>query len=450
MPYHLQRNAANTLNADGTPKRNHPYREPGTTMNICLSDGEVAHARECIKDLIQHWSLDCVTPQVDIKQTAHKRGTNNKNTVEEYKKCWRECFMFSVRVGCWRTATLMGDELRPFNPLPAVPQTIRHYWMWKCTPKDSPVLERDRNNERNGAELTWADGTVMYGCGAWHSPGCIKKSNTAIGLLHDCHTNLRGTFEEECPVCQSANPDIDFSKAVITSTLKSCHDHLRDPLLKPRGNAMNDKVVTDEFTNLKQELYASHETKGNIQLTPSQVRAMRRELLKPSHKGPVASISGQQLYLMILLGIKTFGRSDDTCEIKMADFPRGHVSIGLSPFLVRHLSVYVKGKGKRGYTLLRLFRDDTCPEFCPVRHLLAYLHVTGIAGEDDTSFLFPKIQDLQEHVAARQLNPTLKKRFNTPVPYSNFKDRMKVSVNDYDYDHLQLPFLIKYLVNFNY
>ena len=218
-------------------------------------------------------------------------------------------------------------------------------------------------------------------------------------------------------------------KIVDLRTLKSCQDHIGHPLLKPCGHVMKDKAVTNELRNLRQELSAKHQPKGNGQLTPSQVRAIRRELLKPCHKGAVASISGQQLYLMMLLGIKTFGRADDTCVIKLADFPREHGNVSRSPFLVKYVSVFVRGKGKEDdeYTLLRLFRDDICPEFCPVRHLLAYLHVTGIEGNDDGSYLFPKIKDLEEHVAARQLNPKLKKRFNTPVPYLNLKDRMKVS-----------------------
>ena len=72
MPYHIQRNAANTLNADGTLKRNHPYREPGTTMNIRLSDEEKEHGRRCVKDFIKQWSLDCITPQVVVKQTKKR------------------------------------------------------------------------------------------------------------------------------------------------------------------------------------------------------------------------------------------------------------------------------------------------------------------------------------------------------------------------------------------
>jgi hypothetical protein len=403
MPYHIQRNAANTLNADGTLKRNHPYREPGTTMNIRLSDEEKEHGCRCVKDFIKQWSLDCITPQVVVKQTKKKRNEGNTNTTAEYKSFWKECYAFSVRLGCWRTATLMCDELRPFNPLPALPQTIRYYWMWKCTPKDCPVRERDHKNERKGAELKWADGTVMYGCGAWSSPGCIKKSATAFGLLHDSHNNLKDAFYEECLVCQRANPGFDISNAVVDmKALKSCQDHIGRPILKPCGHAMKDKAVMDEQTNLKQELRATHEPRGNGQLSPSQVRAIRRELLKECHKGAVAAISGQQLYLMILLGVLTFGRADDTCAIRLNDFPKGHASVAHSPFLVRHVSVYVKGKGKSKYTLLRLFRDDICPEFCPVRHLLAYLHVTGIEGNDDDSYLFPKVKDLEEHMAARQ------------------------------------------------
>jgi hypothetical protein len=297
--------------------------------------------------------------------------------------------------------------------------------MWKCTPKDSPVRERSRNknNKREGAELTWSDGTVMYGCGAWHSPNCIVKANTALNLLHECHPNLRDVFEEQCRACMRHNPNVDFSKGIVTSTLVSCHDHITRPLLKPRGNAMGDKAVTNELRNLIQELTATHEPKGNSQLTPSQVREIRRELLK-SKKHSAASIGGVQLYCMILLGIITFGRSENVCEVKLGHFPKGHGNVAIDPIAVRYVSVYVRGKNHNHWTLLRMFRDDICPEFCPVRHLLAYVHIAGIEGEE--CFLFPKLPELKSHMVEREGNRNLKKQFDTHVPYANFKDRLKV------------------------
>lgn len=426
MPY-FRRSAVNTLNADGTPLRNHPYRQPGTTMNISLSDKEMANGCRCVGDFKKQWSLDSSNPVV-FTQTAKKRTDSNPNTLIDYQRGWNECYLFSVRLGCWRTATLMSAE-RPRNPLPAVPKTIRHYWMWKCTPKSSPVRERSRsrNNKREGAELKWADGTVMYGCGAWNSPGCVTKSNTALGLLHECHTNLNNVFEEECHECKVYNPNVDFSKGIVGSTLMSCHDHIGRPLLKPRGNAMHDTAVANELRNLKQELGETHEVKGNFQLTPSQVREIRRELLQGSNKGAVATIGGTQLYIMILLGVKLFGRSDDVCTVKLGDFPKGHGNVGIFPFTVRYVSVYFKGKNQNHYTLLRLFKDDICPEFCIVRHLLAYLHVAGIEGAN--SFLFPKLKDLQAHMVERETNSNLKKKtFDTHVPKANLHDRMKVNL----------------------
>lgn len=421
----FRRGAANALDVDGEPVRNHPYRQPGSTMNIQLSDEEKTDGQVGVDAFIDKWFLDR-SSQVEITQTAKKRTDSNPNTLMEYKRVWRECYLFSVRLGDWRTATLMSDN-RPRNPLPALPKTIRYYWMWKCTPKGDPVQERSQShkNKREGAALTWGDGTVMYGCGAWSSPGCLIKSHTALDLLHDCHTNLKYAFVEECRACSSLNPGLDLSKGIVGSSLPACPDHVNTPVVKPRGNAMSDKTVKNEMTSLKQELNDTHNPKGNFQLTPSQIREIRRELLKGSKKGSVQTIAGAQLYLMMIMGIILFGRSDDVCTIKLGDFPPCHGNVGIDPFTVRYVSIYFLGKNRKQYTLLRLFRDDICPEFCPVRHLLTYLHITGIEGVG--SFLFPKLKDLKVHVAERETNSNLKKQFDAHVPYANFKDRMKVS-----------------------
>jgi hypothetical protein len=66
---------------------------------------------------------------------------------------------------------------------------------------------------------------------------------------------------------------------------------------------------------------------------------------------------------------------------------------------VRSVAVWVQGKTDRTRKYLYIWRDKQCPEFCPLRHLLVYLAITGIK----TGLIFPYLKNQQGSTTYEQV-----------------------------------------------
>lgn len=408
-------------------------RKLGHTVFLRLTEEEEAAAIRQIHILHKKYSLDC-SQQKAIIRTLRGRTESNSTTLKDYKRMWRELYSFSIKIKDYRTAALMSDH-RAFNPLPADPETICLYWKWKITPKDQHVLNRHGNQVMWQKDFGHDEPMVsMMGLGSWSSPTCLEKSIAAFKLIHQEHQFLNGPYHGRCVTCEQLNMKkdklgrfvpLDFSKGF--RNVCTCADH-EFALLKPRGNPLESVDLKKEYDCMHLTLVKNHEKKGNFQLTPKQIRMIRASLLG-SKGGSIGSMKNQQLYVMILFGIKLFLRGSEICSLMLKDFPKDHFAVSTEPGAesVEFLTIQVMGKDSNKYTTLRLYKDDDHPEFCPVRHLLAYIHSAGIGGMSN-GYLFPDWKDLLSHLNARHKEcQQLKRSFEKPIQYADFLKRLKVS-----------------------
>ena len=423
-----------TVNENDVTESAFAPRKLGHTVHISLTEEEEAEAILQIHLLQKKYSLDCSRKKA-ITQTAKRRTDSNNKTLNDYKRQWGELYRFSIKVKDYVTAAIMSEEHRAFNPLPADPETICLYWKWKCTNKGVAVLDRFGNHVK--WQKTFGENepmVTMMGLGAWKAPTCLEKSIAALKLVHNEHEFLNGPYQGRCARCEELNMEkdslgrsvpIDFSKGF--QNLCACADHVNSALLKPRGNPLEYIDVKKEYDCLHLTLLKNHDKKGNFQLTPRQIR-MLREVLLTSKGGSLGAMKDQQLYVMILLGIKLFLRGSEVCGIMLKDFPKDHfaVSTDTGAESVQFLTVQVMGKDSNKYTTLRLYKDDDHREFCPVRHLLAYMHSAGIGGLSN-GYLFPDWKELVGHLKARHDGcHNMKRSFEKPVQYADFLKRLKV------------------------
>jgi hypothetical protein len=171
---------------------------------------------------------------------------------------------------------------------------------------------------------------------------------------------------------------------------RSCIFRANTPNLRTRGCITHNPATKNHFNACLKYKTKLHVTKGCGQLYPSEVRKIRNHLL--SRGDPVSS----QMWVMILLGIRKFLRSDELITLTMEDFINSHHPKGkLYPVLtngigaltkcqvlhldsVRSVASEVQGKQDDQPVRLVLHIDKEYPEFCPVRHLLWYLKVFNI------------------------------------------------------------------------
>jgi hypothetical protein len=150
---------------------------------------------------------------------------------------------------------------------------------------------------------------------------------------------------------------------------------------------MLDKHVKEHFSKLRADLTRTFQEKGtNVQLTPDEVRRLRNILLidmgNPNRR---VALEGLKFYTMVILGVKLFLRAEELATIQMEDFIES-LQIITPERGVRALAIQVCGKSDIKNVPLILFTDEEFPEFCPVRHLLLWVHLSGVKS----GYLFPE------------------------------------------------------------
>jgi len=91
------------------------------------------------------------------------------------------------------------------------------------------------------------------------------------------------------------------------------------------------------------------------------------------------SMEGLQTYTKMLVGAHLFLRQGETMDMKTEDIDWDLCIIDPDGTIVA-LCFVVEGKSDDGPQYFLLWRRDECVEFCPVRHLLAYLDLWGITS----------------------------------------------------------------------
>ncbi|RHY80020.1 hypothetical protein DYB26_010800 [Aphanomyces astaci] len=120
-----------------------------------------------------------------------------------------------------------------------------------------------------------------------------------------------------------------------------------------------------------------------IQLSSALVN-IRRYLLAAN------DLLGWKLWTMMIFHIRLFLRSDEGVDFMCSQFL--HPLTSVDEFgTVTTLAVQIRGKtDKKKWIVLSLYRDDQCPELCPVRAVLAWIHLSRHPG---TGYLFPHDKD---------------------------------------------------------
>ena len=99
-----------------------------------------------------------------------------------------------------------------------------------------------------------------------------------------------------------------------------------------------------------------------------------------------------QMWAMTIDGIWLFLHAEELSLVEVKDFKIDFFTVW--PGSVHKIAVKVQGKTDAKPVLLSLFRDDHCPEFCPICAIFTQIWATGIMSGP----LFPKTEFLNLHV----------------------------------------------------
>jgi len=234
-------------------------------------------------------------------------------------------------------------------------------------------------------------GNTIECTGRWKANKKMKQFGAAVSRLHRAH-GLTGDYDDVCERCTAIDSE--------GSNAGGCRYHRARPKLIRRGNPTR----SEDFVNIRDALVdGSYTEQGCDALNPKDIRHIRSYLLAQN------SIYFMGVYTAILVAVCLFLRSDEMLPLSVADFfPSCFVRTPDGK--IRALCLRIWGKKEKGWRYYWLWVDDEYPDLCPVRHLLIFVHLSGI----QEGFLFPTEKELALNIAGNV------GRYDTHISYSTF------------------------------
>ena len=223
--------------------------------------------------------------------------------------------------------------------------------------------------DHNDLPIMDVEGNPVFCDGGWNAPTIAEHLQAAVRNLHKARGHT-GSYTEACPNC--------VEKIENSEDHMGCHMHYGIPRLSRTGNP----TLSVEFKNAIKKWAkagANYEVRGCAHMLPSQVRMLHNFLVLGN-----GTLKGLQTYVCMLLGIKCFLRYEEFSSMKIDSFCE-KMSIVDASGLVQALVIRICGKSDVRDVYMYIWADHQHPEFCPVRHLMVYLYLTGIKS----GFLFP-------------------------------------------------------------
>ena len=289
------------------------------------------------------------------------------STLLTYETHYRGLIKFFKLIGDYHSLLMLRDH-RPFNCPSMNVVSLILYLRWKFYPPtkaltslaNSPILDVTAN-------------PIMC-TGDWNAPEKRKQFSAAINCVH-LLCGQTCPYQEMCPECR-ALPE--------NNRHKGCNTHKGNPrLLRAGYPQLHDSFIT-ACDQIKRDRL-SYVPKPCGQLLPSQMRQIRDHLLSAN------SIVGLQTMTIIMVSTCLFLRFDEVNGMLMEHF-LPELFVYDDAGYICALCLKVCGKTDATWVTLMLWTDDVNPEFCPVRLLLIYLHVSGIKS----GVLFPTEEELRE------------------------------------------------------
>ncbi|KAJ3233366.1 hypothetical protein HDU81_002299 [Chytriomyces hyalinus] len=309
--------------------------------------------------------------------------------------------------------TLLGDhdsQLMLLDNPPARPpsvnkETIIKFINFKRDKEGTPLLH---NNE----PVLDIFGNQVLCQGGWNDPKNVAQLLTALTSVHQA----LGVEENE-PYCDPCDACIALDKAGERYGCDSCRGRGM-PRLWRRGNPCRNIDVKNTMARSTRK-GAGYQSVGDSPLTPQELLNIRQHLMG---KGVV----GFQEWTMLLCGSFLFcgvqktepvehqSRTDYNCinwDITVFS-PNGEIE-GLGFTLL--------GKSDLTPVNVIMWRIDDLPMLCPLKHLLAWIYLTGISS----GYLFPSRNELDRIVEARKNDPSCHIHCKEGISYETVLSRIK-------------------------
>ncbi|KDO17851.1 hypothetical protein SPRG_16639 [Saprolegnia parasitica CBS 223.65] len=270
-------------------------------------------------------------------------------TAAAYSKAWDGLAEYCLLRGDYESLVFL-DDCVPQNMPSMDAATVAEYIAYKTQPHGSPFLDD------HGRPILGADQKPLVAGGGWTDPGNIDQLLSAITYRHK-QLSQDGEYVDLCDLCLQ----------LVT--------------------AYKRKTETREYS-----------PQGDSALTPMELCKIHAHLFSFEKAGGVEQF---QLWTMLLLGVSQFLRSQELCTLTIDSFVPS-LSKVTPQGTVLYTAIHIRGK-TNDFTQM-VWRNDKMPQLCPLRHLLAWISLTGIKE----GHVFRSAQGV-----------------DAPMPYTTFNKRIK-------------------------
>lgn len=295
------------------------------------------------------------------------------SSLQNYNKHYRGLRFFCCLVGDYESLLLLqNDAPEDFCPSMSA-MTVSNFIRFKKGTVDTELLDA------NGVSVHDRDGLSVYCQGGWNDPDNVAQFLSAVSNLHAAR-DQRGQYFESCKLC--------WDRYTNDQSSNGCFHHVGKPRLWRCGNPSCSELVDNTRRSSNRESM-NYEKKGNFALMIDEIYTIRQRLISSG------SLYDYQIWVMILIGVHLFLRSDELENMQLNHFL---VNLTAKDDLGRvdQLVVSVQGKTEKAQVQapvnLVLYRLDSHPQLCPIRALFLLLARTSIT----TGFVFGPKADVNE------------------------------------------------------
>jgi hypothetical protein len=254
------------------------------------------------------------------------------------------------------------------------PASIVLYMRWR-TGKEGTLLVH-----ANGDPVLGLDGGQIRCVGTWLAPVNVEQCRSAITCAHEAR-DQSGPYSVPCDNCIAAD---------LQGIYHGCRFHRGESRLWSKGNPKNSSTFKNylreylDSTSGNYYLMQGYIARGDTPLLPDQLLTLRTVLLSSN------KVWEFQFYTMLLISCRLFLRESEVANMQFSDINPDITTVKQGG-RVEGISIRIKGKSDQHPVTLTMWNDDDFPQFCPVRHLLAWIAISKITD----GYFFPTKERLQ-------------------------------------------------------
>ncbi|RQM28116.1 hypothetical protein B5M09_013478 [Aphanomyces astaci] len=336
--------------------------EVGASRTLKLSAGHEGKADAGMKVILEQ--QDLVLSKEEHK--VYGGRVLEANSKKGYEKHYRGLRYFFSLIGDYSSLLILRVDAPAYPPAMSA-KSVCAYLKFKTGSVGTPLYYDDSNK----LPVTSVDGDHVLCQGQWKDPKNMVQFSAAVSAAHKAKDMDCVPYEESCAACILLYEQ--------TKATTGCRHHGGRGRLQRFGNTRFSKDVINCMAFISKRKLVGYIPSPESMCNPLELINIRKYLLSTN------DIHGWILWTMMLFHIRLFLRADEGIDFQCEQFLAPLTSVNAFGS-VTMLAVRIKGKTDTDWVVLSIFRDETCPELCLVRAILAWLHLSKHNG---SGYLFP-------------------------------------------------------------